>query len=324
MNWKITLIPLFGILLAAGSVKAQSVAFLEIGPDARAAALGEAGTALSPDAWSVYWNVAKAAAAKSRAEVAYSYSPWMKDLRTDSRFHRVGGYYKLSEKDAIVAGFRHFSNGSFELTDDYGRRTGEVNPREYALEVGYARTLFSGFSAGATVRYIRSDLGSLEGADPGNAVGFDLGLYYRMKTNVFSRKSDLAFGLTVADLGSRIKYATSEYALPTRLSAGAALTVPVAEHHKLTGTANVAYRLMPSDSRTCSGGVGVEYGLYDIGFVRAGYRWSDMEKAAGGDYVSFGLGVKYWHVFADASYRLATESYDPLDETFTISVGINF
>lgn len=324
MNWKITLIPLFGILLAAGSAKAQSVAFLEVGPDARAAALGEAGTALSPDAWSVYWNVAKAAAAVSKAEIAYSYSPWMKDLRTDSRFHRVGGYYRLTDKDAIVAGFRHFANGAFELTDEYGRRIGEVNPREYALEAGYARTLLNGFSAGATVRYIRSDMGSLQGADPGNAVGFDLGLYYTMKTKVLRRESDLAFGLTVADLGSRIKYAASEYALPTRLSAGAALTVALAKHHRLTATANAAYRLTPSDSRTCSGGVGVEYGLYGIGFLRAGYRWSDMEKAAGGDYVSLGLGLKYWHVFADASYRLATESYDPLNETLTLSVGFNF
>lgn len=324
MNCKITLIPLLGILLAAASVKGQSAAFLEIAPDARATALGEAGTALSPDAWSVYWNVAKAVAAESEVEIAYSFSPWMKDFRSESRLHRVGGFYRLSEKDAIVAGFRHFANGVFELMNEDGVYGGEVNPREYALEVGYARSLFNGFSAGATVRYIRSDMGSLQGADPANAVAFDLGVYYRTHVSLLDKQSELSFGVTLSDLGTRIKYEDSEYALPTRLAAGAALTLPLAEHHSLMCAANAAYRVTPSESRVCSGGVGVEYGLYKIGFLRAGYRWNDIEKNVGGDYVSLGVGVKYWHLFADASWRLATEDYDPLDKTFTFSVGVNF
>ena len=324
MNCKITLIPLFGILLAAASVKGQSAAFLEIAPDARATALGEAGTALSPDASSVYWNVAKAVAAESEVEVAYSFSPWMKDFRSESRLHRVGGFWRLSEKDAIVAGFRHFANGVFELANENGGYAGEVNPREYALEVGYARSLFKGFSAGATVRYIRSDMGALQGADPANAVAFDLGVYYRTHVALLAEQSELSFGVTMSDLGTRIKYDKSEYALPTRLAAGAALTLPLAEHHSLMCAANAAYRVTPSDDRVCSGGVGVEYGLYKIGFLRAGYRWNDIEKNVGGDYVSLGVGVKYWHLFADASWRLATEDYDPLDKTFTFSVGVNF
>lgn len=324
MNWKITLIPLFGILLTTGNLKAQSAVFLEVAPDAKAAALGEAGTALSPDAWSVYWNVAKATAATSKMEVAYSFSPWMKDYRSESRLHRVGGFYRLTDKDAIVAGFRHFANGVFELVNNNGVQQGEVNPREYALEVGYARSFFKGFSAGATVRYIRSDMGTSVGADPANAVAFDLGVYYRTQVSLLADESLLSFGLTLADLGSRIKYAESKYALPTRLAAGAALTLPLVENHSLMCTANALYRVLPSDSRACSGGVGVEYGLYNIGFFRAGYRWNDIEKNVGGDYVSLGLGVKYWHVFADASWRLTTEEYDPLDKTFTFSVGVSF
>lgn len=324
MNWKIILVSLFGILFAAGNSQGQSVAFLEVAPDARSAALGETGTALSPDAWSVYWNVAKAVAAESKAEIAYSYTPWMKDFLSGSRFHRLGGFWRLSDKEAVVAGFRHFANGEFDLVDEDGLGNGKVSPYEYALEVGYARTLLKGFSAGATVRYIRSDLGAIQGVDPANAVAFDLGTYYRREVNLLHRKALVSAGLTFADLGSQIKYADSKYALPARLSAGAALELPVAEHHVLACAANAAWRVVPSDSRTCSGGVGVEYGLYGIGFFRAGYRWNDMEKSTGGDYVSFGLGVKYWHLFADAAWRLATEDYDALDKTFTFSVGVSF
>lgn len=324
MNWKIIFVPLFGMLFAAGNSQGQSVAFLEVAPDARATALGEAGTALSPDAWSVYWNVAKAAAAESKMEVAYSFTPWMKDYLSGSRFHRAGGYWRLSDKETVVVGFRHFANGEFDLIDENGVSNGKVNPYEYALEAGYARTLFKGFSAGATIRYIRSDLGSIQGIDAANAVAFDLGTYYRTQVNILNKESQLSAGLTLSDLGTRIKYADSEYALPTRLTLGAALDFPLAEHHSLTCAANAAWRITPSDSQTCSGGVGLEYGLYGIGFFRAGYRWNDIEKSAGGDYVSLGLGVKYWHLFADASWRLATEDYDALDKTFTFSVGVNF
>lgn len=318
MNWRIVFMPVVILCVAAGQAVGQSGAFLEVTPDARAAALGEAGTALSPDAWSVYWNVAKAAAAVSKTEIAYSYSPWMKDLRENSRLHRVGGYYRLTDKDAVVAGFRHFANGDIGLDED------EVNPGEYAIEAGYARILSEGFSAGATVRYIRSEMCDVQGVDPGNAVGFDVGMYYAMKVELFRHSSDLSFGLTVADIGSRIKYDNSEYALPTRLSAGAALNFAFSEHHRLTAAAAAAWRITPSDSRSCSGGVGVEYGLFDIGFVRSGYHWSDMEKSSGGDYVSFGAGVKYWHLFADFSYRLATEKNDYTDRTLTLSAGFSF
>lgn len=324
MNWKIIFVPLFGILLAAGNLNGQSVAFLEVAPDARSTAMGEAGTALSPDAWSVYWNVAKAVVAESKMEIAYSFTPWMKDYLSESRFHRLGGFYRLSDKDAIVAGFRHFANGKFELIDENGVAAGKVNPMEYALEIGYARTLFGGFSAGATVRYVRSDLGAVQGIDPANAVAFDLGVYYRTQVALLKEKSEFSFGLTISDLGTRIKYAESEYALPTRLAVGAALALPLAENHALQCAANADYRIMPSDSRVCSGGVGVEYGLYNIGFFRAGYRWNDIEKGVGGDYVSLGMGVRYWHLFADASWRLANEEYDVLDKTFTFSVGVNF
>ncbi|MDE5611623.1 MAG: PorV/PorQ family protein [Odoribacter sp.] len=324
MNWKIILVSLFGILFVAGNSQGQSVAFLEVAPDARSAALGETGTALSPDAWSVYWNVAKAVVAESKAEIAYSYTPWMRDFLSGSRFHRLGGFWRLSDKEVVVAGFRHFANGEFDLVDEDGLDNGKVRPDEYALEAGYARSLLKGFSAGATIRYIRSDLGAIRGVDPANAVAFDLGTYYRKEVTLWHRKSLVAAGLTFADLGSRIKYADSKYALPARLSVGASLELPVAEHHVLTCAANVAWRVVPSDSRTCNGGVGVEYGLYGIGFFRAGYRWNDMEKSTGGDYVSLGLGVKYWHLFADVAWRLATENYDALDKTFTFSVGVSF
>lgn len=321
MNLRNILLP--AVCMLALQAGAQSVAFLEAVPDARGAAMGGIGVATSADAWSVYWNAAKAVTAQPKMALGYSYSPWMKDYLDDSHLHRLGGYYRLSDKDAIVAGFRHFANGEFELYSDNAQAMGKVNPKEYALEAGYARILMAGLSAGATVRYIRSDMGALQGADPANAVAFDVSLFYRTEVRLLAEKSTLTFGLQAADLGSRIKYDLSEYSLPARLNAGAALGLPLAEQHLLTAAAEINYRLLPSESRSVSGGVGVEYAFREMVYLRGGYHWGDIEKTSG-DYVGLGAGLHYKYASVGFAYRIATEDYDPLDKTMTFTVGVNF
>ena len=321
MNLRNILLPVMCMLSSYAG--AQSVAFLETVPDARGAAMGGIGVATSADAWSVYWNAAKAVTAQPKMALDYSYSPWMKDYLDDSFLHRLGGYYRLSDKDAVVAGFRYFANGEFDLYTENGQAAGKVNPREYAVEAGYARLLLKGLSAGATVRYIRSDMGALQGADPANAVAFDVSLFYRTEVRLLAEKSVLTFGLQAADLGSRIKYDLSEYSLPSRLNAGAALGLPLAEHHLLTCAAEMNYRLLPSESRSVSGAVGLEYGFRDLVYLRGGYHWGDIEKTSG-DYIGLGGGLHYKYASLGFAYRVAVEDYDPLDKTMTFTVGVNF
>ena len=321
INAKYILIPFLCLLgVPAG---AQSVAFLETVPDARGAAMGGVGTATAADAWSVYWNAAKAVTASSRMAVDYSYSPWMKDFIDDSRLQRVGAYYRLDKKQAIVAGFRHIANGKFEIFSDNGESLGTVNPREYAFEAGYARSLFAGFSAAATIRYIRSDMGNLQGADAADAVAFDISCYYQKMMKLGRKEAIWSAGLQVADLGNRIKYDKSEYALPARLNAGTALTVHLSKHHVLTGAADLNYRMLPSESTTVSGSVGIEYGLWDILYLRSGYHWGDMEKSCG-DYIGWGAGLHYKYATMGFAWRSAVESGDPLDKTMTFTLGFNF
>lgn len=321
MNLKNMLLPLSCLLsLSAG---AQSVAFLEAVPDARGAGMGGVGVSTPADAWAVYWNAAKAVTAQSKAALDYSYSPWMKDEIEDCRMQRLGAYFRFGEKNAVVAGFRHIANGKFPLMSDNGQYLGTVNPEEFAFEAGFARSLCKGLSVGATVRYLRSDMGKLEGAEAADAAGFDLSLYYRTGLEMWGKKSALSFGLQVADLGSRIKYARSEYALPARLAAGGTWSAVLSAHHRLGCTAELGYRLLPSESRSVSGGVGLEYGLYDILYFRTGYHWGDIGKTTG-DYVGLGAGLHYKYATLGFAWRCAVEDNDPLDKTMTLTVGFNF
>ncbi len=60
-----------------------AVPFLRISPDARAGAMGDAGIAVSPDANSQYWNVAKMPFNQKTYGLSATYTPWLKDLVPD-------------------------------------------------------------------------------------------------------------------------------------------------------------------------------------------------------------------------------------------------
>ena len=59
-----------------------SMPFLSINPDSRSGALGDAGTALSATASSIYWNTAATAFSKKGGEIGISYVPWLRQLTT--------------------------------------------------------------------------------------------------------------------------------------------------------------------------------------------------------------------------------------------------
>ncbi|HRX01341.1 MAG TPA: hypothetical protein P5280_17750, partial [Cyclobacteriaceae bacterium] len=62
---------------STNKVITTAVPFLTITPDSRAAGMGDAGVATSPDANSAYWNAAKLAFIEKSYGVSGSYTPWL-------------------------------------------------------------------------------------------------------------------------------------------------------------------------------------------------------------------------------------------------------
>src|SRR6202012_866547 len=60
-----------------------AVQFLNISPDSRSGAMGDAGVAISSDANSNYWNPSKLAFIESDNVAGLSYSPWLRNLEPD-------------------------------------------------------------------------------------------------------------------------------------------------------------------------------------------------------------------------------------------------
>ena len=65
------------------NIISTAASFLLIAPDSRAAGLGDAGVATSPDINSQHWNASKYVFAEHKSGVSGSYTPWLKSYVDD-------------------------------------------------------------------------------------------------------------------------------------------------------------------------------------------------------------------------------------------------
>ena len=305
------------LFLAPHAVAAQGAAvFLDIPTDARSAAMGGAGTALSADAFSAFRNTAQLPFAEMRVGGGYTYLPWMRNLIPETTLHASALYFKPNERQAVSLGFRHFTQYGSEHTDDNGNVLGRLRPRDMAFDIGYSRIVAKGLSIALTGRYIRSDAGT---GHAENTFAFDAGLFYR---RALFRSHVLTFGFQAANFGGDIDYGGGRHSLPWQLKAGSAVDFALVQAHHLTLTAEAGYRLRPTEARAWSGRFGAEYRCYGIATLRGGYCLGD--RSAGEQrYGSVGAGVRWKYVAADAACLLAGKD-SPLHKTWMLTVLFNW
>jgi hypothetical protein len=187
-----------------------AVPILLIAPDARSGGMGDVGVASTPDAYSSHWNSAKYAFIEGNFGMGMSYVPWLRKLgAADMNLLNLTGFKRINDRSAVSASLTYFSLGSIEFTDIDGTSKGTYKPNEFGLDVSYSMKLSENLSIGATGRYVRSDL--TQGVDvgtsttkAGNAIAADLGMYYQSETNMFDMPGELAAGLFISNLGSKI------------------------------------------------------------------------------------------------------------------------
>lgn len=226
-------------LLGQDNAITTAVPFLAISPDARHAALGDAGVATSPDANSAYWNAAKLVFIDKQYGGALSYTPWLGKIVNDMSISYLTGFYKINREQAVSFGIKYFDLGDINFKDNNGMSQGDFNPREFAFEGTYSRMLTEEFSIGGSARYIYSNLtGAFSGNDakPGRSVAADIGLFYRHEIKKSTRNSSLSFGLSISNIGAKISYTNSarEDFLPINLRLGSAFTTEVDPFNKFT------------------------------------------------------------------------------------------
>ena len=230
------------------------VPWLTITPDSRGGGMGDVGAATTPDINSQHWNPAKYAFMESPAGFSFSYTPWLSKLVSDINLLYAAGYWKFDELQSVSASLRFFSLGEIKLTgerpeDDYGT----AHPNELAFDLAYSRLLSEKWSAAVAFRYIRSDLnnGINNSADPmypGNAIAADVATYYRTPIEMSTGDANLAFGLNISNIGSKISYdqnLTSIF-IPTNLKFGGSFDYPFDDYNKISVSADINKLLVPT------------------------------------------------------------------------------
>ena len=340
--------------------------FLLITPDARSGAMGDVGVAISPDANSLHWNPAKMAFLDKPTGLSVSYTPWLRNLVPDVDLGYLTMYHRLDERNTIGGALRYFSYGSIQLTDNSQNDIGVYSPNEFSIEGTYSRKFGNDFSLGTAIRYIRSSLsnGQFNGQDiqPATALAADASAYYKTGTVLLGRDAELAFGLNISNIGTKMSYTDngSKSFLPTNMKLGAASTFMLDELSTLTFALDLNKLLVPtSPIRDASGQIisgkdpersvpsaifgsfsdapggfseeiseisysaGAEYWYNKQFAIRSGYFYETPTK---GDrrYFTVGAGLKYNVFNLDFAYILANQQTSPLAQTLRFSLVFNF
>lgn len=258
---------LLGLLMAGFALPGQAqdagLAFLRLGVNASAMAVGDAQTALSRDAFSVYWNPAGLAGASSNS-VALTHHIWVANTRhyTAAARFRAGrrggvGLFVTATDSELEQRSRPttepdgtFSVSGFTASAAYGRAVGPVR-------------------AGVAVKYLTERIFGYSS----NGYAVDAGLQYDLGADFAS------FGVALQNLGSMSELAEDATELPTMLRGGVAVS-PVSVRADADGAsvldatfiAEVSHVLPDDDTRVH---LGTAVDVLELVTLRAGYVTND-------------------------------------------------
>ncbi|HEY4654542.1 MAG TPA: type IX secretion system outer membrane channel protein PorV [Cyclobacteriaceae bacterium] len=304
-----------------GQTKAitTAVPFLLISPDARHAALGDAGVASSPDANSSYWNPAKLVFIETAYGGTISYTPWLGKIINDMSISYLSGYYRFTKEQAVSMALKYFDLGEIFFTED-GVNGTNFNPREFSFDLTYSRKLTEELGLGLTGRYIHSNLtgafnsGGVD-ARPGKSVAADIGIFYT-KQLPGALSSNLSLGASISNIGAKITYSDNNNKdfLPTNLRLGGAYTTSLDSYNTLTFLLDFNKLLVPTIDK-------------DQSLLRG--MFSSFTDAPGGfseeiHEIATSMGVEYWYnkVFA-ARLGYFLEAYDKGNRKY-LTMGAGF
>jgi hypothetical protein len=202
--------------------------------------------------------------------------------------------------------------GEVIFRDMEGVLVGNYNPNEFTIDAGYSRLLSDYFSGALVLRFIRSDItggGSIEGQqyNAGYSYAADLGFYYQHPLDLGGQKGEIAWGVDLSNLGTKISYTegSDKQFIPANLRLGIRYTFELDEYNSLSVAADVNKLLVPTppvnyaDSVDLDGNQVVQYGrktptslplswiqsFYD---APAGFREEIHE-------IMISAGLEYWY-----------------------------
>jgi len=232
-----------------------AVPFLTIAPDARSAAMGDMGIALSPTAASSYFNGSALAFTDRPFEIQATFTPWLRALNlNDVYLANLAGFGRLDDLQVVYGSLRFFSLGNIQFTDQNGQPISNGRPYEMAVAGGYARKLTDQWSASIAGRFILSSLasglqvpGETDIIGNGTSGAADIGVTYKSAVSI-GNSSTLRAGANIRNIGAKITYtnSTAKDYIPTNLGIGSSLQTYFDDFNSLTVGFDFNKLLVPS------------------------------------------------------------------------------
>jgi hypothetical protein len=232
--------------------------FMSITPDSRAGGMGDAGTALSPNSTSVYWNTSSLSFSKVKSEISLSYVPWLRQLTNDIHLSYLSGYVQLNKIHTIGGSLRYFSLGEITFTDASGNVIRDDKPSEFELTGAYAFKLADKLSIGLNGKFAYSNLtGGLTvggvNTKPGVVGAADLSFtYYNDEAKIGKLDGVYTFAATFNNIGNKVAY--SELAqrdfIPMNMKIGNSFKAEFDRYNHVTFAVDLQKLLVPTPGIT--------------------------------------------------------------------------
>ena len=200
--------------------------------DARSAALGEAGIAISPDGNSALMNPAKlvflnqdSTRKAKNIGVSLHYTPYYRNLIRGMNLYALN-LFQAKEKTAFGLGVKYFDAGSTEIYGDNREFIKNFQSKEFSINGFYSLKLRHNNSISVGLKYIYSNLSARSitqnvTTKPVNAVAGDLYFFHYGKNE---KKRWLNYGASLTNIGGKVSYGDykARSFQPTLIKLGAA------------------------------------------------------------------------------------------------------
>lgn len=177
--------------------------------DARSAALGDAGIAISPDVNSAWMNPAKlvflhSLKDSSKKEKPYAislhYTPYYRNLIQGMNLFGLNSFtVKNNQTFGITA--KYFDAGNVEIRDVKGGFLRNFASNEFSIAGFYGKQLKNNNSFSIGLKYVHSNLSTT--IKPANTIAGDLYFFHNGKKE---KKSWLNYGASLTNIGGKVSY----------------------------------------------------------------------------------------------------------------------
>ncbi|MCF6270889.1 MAG: PorV/PorQ family protein [Melioribacteraceae bacterium] len=317
-----------------GQSKTGSTAapFLNIGIGPRSIAMGGAFVATADDVSSIYWNPA-GAARMNKSGALFAHSKWFADID----YNWAGTVVNMDDAGVIGISVTNLDYGDMELTtlSEPEGTGGTFTANDMSIAITYAKNLTDRFSIGGSVKYISQNIWN----SSASTIAVDLGVLFH--SDIYG----LRIGAAITNLGGDMQISgsdlniqhdidrtiygnndqilatldTDKWPLPLTFKIGLAMELIEMRDHRVTIAADA---LNPSDNDQAMN-VGMEYEVFNMIALRAGYKSLFLDNSEEG--LTLGFGLKYdFTPSLGLSIDYAYQQFGVLKDTQHFSVGVFF